>query len=214
MTRIKDTQQQRRDAIKGLHPIPSNDRYKYTLKDIKIGGYISFKNENYLVRSINKYLETKWSFKKKKSDYFVTELELFSLKTGEILFMEWEFDDNFDIYITEKEIKLRDLTVNNKVVNKSILENISENEEGKIRYNNDIYYYSENDTWAALYFKNKDSEGIPVRFYEFESDNGQCLTVEMWYDEINDTRPEREAFLSKEVSPKQIEILQLEATKE
>ncbi len=214
MSSINNIQQKRRDAIKGLNPIKSSQRYKYSLKDVKAGGYISFNNENYLVKSLSRYLETKWSFKKKKNDYYVTELELFSLKTGEVLFMEWEFDDELEIYVTQKEIKLKDLTSSgSKKVSKSILEDIAEEEEGEIQYNSQKYYYIEDDTWAALYFKDANSEGIPVRFYEFESDNEEYITIEMWYDEVGDDRPEREAFISQEVSPKEIEILQLDINK-
>lgn len=210
---ITSIQQKRRDAIKGLNPLHSSDRYKYSIKDVNKGGYISFDGQNWLVGSVSKYLDVKWStFKKRKKDYFVTELELFSLKTGKKTYLEWEFDDSLEVYQTTKEIKLNQLTSNGQKIKKNVLEGISEEEEGDIKYLGEVYSYIEDDTWAALYFKDEGTTGgIPVRFYEFESKKGINLTVEVWYDEVGDDRPEREAFLSTEISSSKIEILQLKA---
>ncbi len=210
---VTTMQQKRRDAIKGLNPLLSRERYKYTIQDVRKGGYISFNGQNFLVVSVSKYLDVKWTlFKKRKKDYFVTELELFSLKTGETSYIEWEFDDKLEIYLTTKEIKLRELTFNGQKIKKNILEDISEEEEGDIEFSGETYSYVEDDTWAGLYFRDASvKEGIPVRFYEFESKKGTSLTVEVWYEEVGDDRPEREAFLSSELSSNKIEILQLEA---
>ncbi len=210
---ITAIQQKRRDAIKGLNPITSSNRYKYSIQDIQTGGYIAFDNQNWKVLSLSKYLDVKWSnFKKRKKDYLVTELELFSLKSGKTTYLEWEFDDELEIYQTTQEIKLKELTFNGQKIKKSVLEDISEEEEGEIKYKGELYSYMEDYTWAGLYFKDESSqEGIPVRFYEFESKRGISLTVEMWYEEVGDDRPQREAFLSCELSPTKIEILQLKA---
>ena len=210
---ITTIQQKRRDAIKGLTPIASSNRYQYSIQDVQTGGYIAFDNQNWKVLSLSKYLDVKWSsFKKRKKDYLITELELFSLKSGKITYLEWEFDDELEIYQTTQEIKLKELTFNGQKIKKNVLEDISEEEEGDIKYKGEVYSYMEDYTWAGLYFKDESvKEGIPVRFYEFESNKGISLTVEMWYDEVGDDRPEREAFLSCELSSNKIEILQLKA---
>jgi len=210
MSGINVLQQKRRDAIKKLHPITAKERFKHTIMDVKKGGFISLNNENFLVASVSKYLETKWSFKKMKNEFYVTELELFSITTGKTIFIEWSYDDELEISQTKKEIKLKELTSNKSKVSKKVLEDISEEEEGEIKYNGTSFYYIEDDTWAALYFKNENSDGIPVRFFEFESDDEEYLTVELWYDEIGDDKAKREAFISEEIKPDSIKVLQLE----
>ena len=62
---------------------------------------------------------------------------------------------------------------------------------------------------SLLFMKDKqDSEGSPIRAYEFESSSGKCLTIEMWHDEEGGGRPEREAFLSHDIPVKEISVLQ------
>ncbi|MEY8262687.1 MAG: hypothetical protein RPR98_00665, partial [Bermanella sp.] len=51
------------------------------------------------------------------------------------------------------------------------------------------------------------SEPLQVRLYEFGSADDQYLTIELWQDE--DSKPEREAFISMELSHKEISILQI-----
>jgi translation elongation factor P/translation initiation factor 5A len=208
---LSTIQQKRRDTIALLKVIKKSQRYKYNIQDIKVGGFFSYDNQTWQVKHISKYLDVKWSsFKRRKKDYFITELELFSLKTGEKKYIEYEYDDSLEIYETIKEIKLRYIKSNNQVLTKNILENISNDESGEIIYNNKKYFYSENDTWAALYLKYENDDGLKVRFYEFESDDNESLTIEVWYDDISDDKVQREAFISKKVLISDIEVLQLE----
>ena len=205
-------QQKRREAISGLtNVIHRSQRYQYDIRDVRVGGYLSYKGENFKVIKMSKYLDVKWSnFKRRKKDYFITELELFSLKSGQKVYMEYEYDDELEISLTQKELKLRDLSSFGKKVTKELLEQIAQEEEGEVLYQGVTYFYEEDYTWAGLYFKDdKDEMGVPVRFYEFESQDAEALTIEIWYGQSEDERVSREAFLSSEISTG-VEILQLQ----
>ena len=66
--------------------------------------------------------------------------------------------------------------------------------------------YVEEDTSAYLYNSEKHKD-IRVKMYEFSS-NRNSLTVELWIDEDAE-KPEKEAFLSEEVSPSSITVLKI-----
>ena len=204
---ITNLQKKRRDAIKTLIPIKSSDRYKYSITNIKKGGFISLNKELWQVKKVYRYLDVKWSsFKKQDEDYYVTELELFSIDSGKTIYVEWEYDDSLEIYETIKEIKLRDIKYKDKAIKKSDLEEIADEEEGDIIYNGVTYYYNDDASWAALFYEDN-NDATPVRFYEFDNDNGVNLTIEVWYDDIE--KSSREAFLSKDISKEKIEVIQL-----
>jgi len=202
----------RYDLLRKMQAIPNTKRSSLSIMDVKQGGFLKLNNVLYYVDSVSKYLETKWDFRKKKNDYYVTELTLINIKTGEKKYIEWEIDDELEIYETIKTLKMRDFRFHGEKVNQSTLEYIAEEEEGEIQYNGKSFYYSEDDTWAAKWFKNSNEKtGVPVKMFEFESDDNDYLTIEVWYDTVSADRGEKEAFLSKPISSKQIEILQLEA---
>jgi len=207
---LKDTLKQCRTYIAGLNNlIPADDRHKYGIKDLIKNSYLSIGKENYIVIDVSTYLEVKWSnFKKKKSDYIITELKLFSLSSGEIKFVEWEEDDFIEAYVTTKTLNLRDIQYNGLKVTKNILDEIAEKEEGILSFNNTKFYYEEEDTFAALYNSDKHSN-IPVRIFEFYSNRGESLSVECWYDDNEDSKPEKEAFLSTELNLDTVSVLQL-----
>lgn len=193
-------------AIRGLNPMPEAERHKFGIADLKIGGYFSFRGQNWKVVSISRYLDVKWeNFGRRKKEDWTTELTFLSLSTGELGFIEYSKDDFFEIFFTEKEVKLRELGIG-----RSELEAIADEEEGYVFLGGMRFHYSEDETWAALYFREGESVGIPVRFYEFEGDDGTCLTVELWHDDMTgDAHPEREAFISGEIDPSELAILQL-----
>lgn len=201
------------DAIRGLRPIPENERHNYDITDLKVGGYFRFRNQNWLVLDISRYLDVKWkNFARRKKDDWTVELTIFSLKTGETGYIEYYEDDEVEIYFTEKEIKLRVLGIT-----RSDLADIEDEEEGTIHFEGVSFDYSDNETSANLYFAgymNGDEDRSPedadkVRFYEFEAANGNCITIEAWVEDATDDRPDREAYLSSEVNTSDIVVLQL-----
>lgn len=204
---MNDKNLKRREVILSLvNPIPEKERFKFSIKDLTENGFLIIKNELFKVVEISTYLETKWNFNKKGDDFLITELKLFSTLTGEYTFIEWEDDDKLTIFLTTKEIRLRELRLNNgQSPTTQDIEDIAEEEYGVILYNNKKFEYIENETWAALYNSAKYKD-VHVRMFEFESSDGDNLTIEVWHD---DNKPSKEAFLSKELSSSAITIIKL-----
>jgi len=199
-------------AIRGLEPVSPNQQKKLDITHLKKGGYLELEGETWMVKKVYYYLDVKWSdFSKRKKDYWVCELEIFSLNTGKTSYLEWEKDDDIEIYLTTDLVKLRDIKFNGRAIKHEDLVEIAEEEEGDLTVMNTEYAYSDDDTWAALFMKDKnEAHGIPMRTYEFESDSGLSLSIETWHED-EDERPDREAFLSQPVGKKKISILQPQA---
>jgi hypothetical protein len=197
---MNDLMKKQREALLSLkNPISKNDRLNYSIKDLKVNSFLSIGvcNELFKVEEVSIYNETKWNFNKKKNDYIITELKLFSIKTGLTTYIEYEEDDELEITITTEELKLRDLKTNSgNNVTKQVIEDIAEEENGRVIYKGETYYYVEDETWAAIYNSEKYKD-INVRMFEFESNSGKYLTIELWYD---DDKPAKEAFLSESLN--------------
>lgn len=195
------------EAIRGLDLASARAPSSASISDLQAGGYLDLNGGTYRVERIFRYLDVKWSsFKKRKADYWVTELELFNVLTGEKKYLEWEVDDELEISETLSEVRLSQILAKGQPVTRRHLEAIAEEESGAVTVSGTEYHYSEDETWAALFYREADSEPLPVRMYEFESRKGEGLTVEMWEEE--EDRPEREAFLSHSVSPHSVVVLQ------
>jgi hypothetical protein len=206
-------------AIRRLSPLPAEEQAALDITHIKKGGFLDFQNETWEVQKIFRYLEVKWkNFSLRKNDYWITELELFSLNTGNRLYIEWEIDDELEIFKTDTLVKLRDIRFNNQYLKIADLEKISEDEEGTINYKGQNYHYSDDDSWAAKFFvadidqNTNKSTGTNLKIYEFESQNGTYLSIEAWHED-DDSKPEREAFISNQIEPKALHILQARSSK-
>lgn len=198
-------------AIRGLNPLPSIEQNKLDITNLKKGGYLELDGQTWRVNNIFLYLDVKWdNFKPRKKDYWVTELELFSLETGKTTYIEWEIDDELEVCQTDSLVKMRDIKFNGKSLSRTDLDYIADEEEGTVSFNGADYAYSEDDTWAGRFIKaNGSKDGIPMRAYEFESDDDTFLTIETWHEE-DDERPDREAFTSHQINSKTISILQVD----
>jgi hypothetical protein len=200
------------EAIRSLEILPIQERQKLDITHVKKGGFIELNNDTWQVINYYSYLDVKWKdFSPRKKDYWVAELELYSLTRGIKTFVEWEVDDELEVSLTDSSIKLRDIQFAKKSLTKKDLDYIEDEEEGEVTFNGIKYFYSDDDTWAALFFKtiedakNK-SNSIPLRVYEFESDDGQYLSIESWQE--NEDRAEREAFVSHAIKSESITVLQ------
>jgi hypothetical protein len=194
-------------AVRGISPI-SSALGKIDIRDVKQGGFIEIQNETYMVSELFRYLEVKWkSFNKKKNEYWVTELQLLNVITGQKTFIEWEFDDELEMGQTVSEVKLSNITYQSDPVTRSDLYDIAENEHGSVKHEGIEFHYVEDDSWAALFYRNDSDEPLPVRMYEFMSKSGLFLTIELWEDD--DSKPEREAFISKELAIDSVAVIQI-----
>lgn len=182
------------DALRTLrNPIEVSEQYRFTLTDVRKNGFITLDGTLYLIQDIfdyeerNKQGKTVWKWK---------ELELFGIENGEIRYLEYEMDDGLEISLTDRELKLREIGVTIQQIR-----SIADEEEGKILFNGNTYYYE--DDYKAYFIK--DGEEQEVTLYEFESENGQYITIEGWGEE-ND---EYEAFLSLPIKEHSIVLIAL-----
>lgn len=198
---------ERLKAIRELDLTQTFEPERLKLEKLEMDSFLDISGETFKVLKVSRYLDVKWeSFKKRKTEYWVTELELLNLVSGESLFVEWEVDDELEINKTVAEIKMREIEFQNKPLTRKALEAIADEEFGDVRCRGKKYHYVEDDTWAALYYRNEEAEALPVRMYAFESDDKNYLTVESWED--GDNRPSREAFISQSVKPQSVVVLQ------
>lgn len=195
-------------AIRSLTPDKPEKQSVLTLSDVEKGGYVDFNKETWLVADIYYYLDVKWkNFKLRKSNEWVTELKLFSLNTGKETFVEYEIDDGLKVYQTDREVKLREVVFDGSSIKHSLLEMIADNEEGTVSVDGTSFHYVEDDTCAYLFTKDKgNTDGLPMRAYEFESSDDKYLTIEAWQEDGD--RPDREAFLSHEINNSSFHVLQ------
>lgn len=206
--------QERLTAIRGLNPAPVAERKSFDIRNLKNGGYVDWDDQTWLVQNVYLYLDVKWKdFSKRKKDYWVTELELVSLNTGKVRFVEWEYDDELEVSQTDSTVQLRDIQYDGRSIKHRDLEEIAEEEEGEVIVDGTTYSYVEDDTWAGLFMKAGGSkEGTPMRAYEFASRKDTYLTIETWHED-DDDRPEREAFVSHEIKGSLFDVLQTSAVK-
>ncbi|MFC1644966.1 hypothetical protein ACFL08_02995 [Patescibacteria group bacterium] len=197
--------------ISATGKVSPNERHQEDVTTLSIGGVFSLRGKNYLVQYIAKYLDVQWrDFGRKKTSYWLYEFELVCMETGEICYGEWEKDDEPIIFFTEGKIEMRTLSFDGERVTRELLNRFAdeEDEDGYVEYQGKRYYYNEDATWAALYFRGDDEEGIPLRIYEFKSDDGENLTVEVWH--TDEDRPEREVFRSVKIHTDEISVIQLQ----
>ncbi|MFQ5542882.1 MAG: DUF4178 domain-containing protein [Nitrospiria bacterium] len=93
------------------------------------------------------------------------------------VWIDLEEDDELELSITLKKMKLRDIGLSKKLLKK-----IDDDEEGQLTYEGETYYYEDSD--EATFYKNGD-EATGERFYywDFENDDGdKFVGVERWDD--------------------------------
>lgn len=212
MIDLSSVDQKRMTAKRELSPLQPNERVNLDVTNLKVGGYLNLRKENWKVIRIGSYLEVRWSdFSKRKKMEITYELTLFSLKTGSVHYLEYYVDDEVEVTFTDAEIKYKDITFNGKPLKFHTLMEISDEEEGTLYFNGKAFHYSEDETLAAQYFKDFENGNEPdfVRLYEFEAKDGTYLTVECWFAEQDEDKCEIKAYLSSDVDNSEIEILQV-----
>ena len=126
-----------------------------------------------------------------------TWYELEGDKGDRKVWLSFEEDDELEISIKIKEIKLRELGLS-----KSDLDTIDDKEEGSLNFENEKFYYE--DSGQAVFYRNGIEENAEKFYYwEFENDSsGKYISIENWGGEI-------EASLSHSVKPSQTTVYSL-----
>ncbi len=178
------------------NPIPKENRHKYSIKDIKKNGFIKIDDKLYHVLPYGKFFD-------KKDEWF--ELKITCIDTGKSTYLEWEEDDELEIFLSIKELDFSDLKDDeNEEIDEDDLNQITQ-EEDDIFFNGKKFEYE--DDYKASYLRARDNKKFHIYLYEFEAKNGQNITIENWSN--NDERPDYEIWLSKEIPSKSIEIISL-----
>lgn len=194
-------------SIDASRVVPERMRHRHTIKDVLKGGVIRLEGATYVVAGISTYVETNESFSKERDSKWY-ELRLIDLATGEVVWVEWEEDDELVISRTARSLSFRDLSDDGGV-------NIDEDDLDQIVDDKDSVYlggreYEYEDDYAARYLRNgegRDVKGDKVYFYDFISGAGEMLTIEEWKDGKDDYS--YELFLSRQIAANSITIIAL-----
>lgn len=187
-----------------VHPIPPNQRFNFNIALVGKGGFIRFGGKTYRVEDVGIYDETNEAFTEKTGEV-ATELTLFCINDGSTAYLEYEVDDDITTFVTVRKLSFRDLRDDEgALVDEDDLDALCEDEDA-IVYEGVAFFYD--DDWASLYHKGAASPQR-VFFYEFESDNGEFITVEEWV--AADGSEDYQVFLSREIDHRTIEVLMTE----
>ena len=185
---ISSDRRKRLDVIRSMpQPIPPNDRFRYSVKDVKVGGFIWIKDKVFSIAEQYRY--------KDNGDEWV-EFKLYSCNDGKTLYLEWEEDDELTVSLTSEIIKFKDLNID-----EDDLEEMDEEEEGKIKFRGKTYSYE--DSYKATFHRGDSAKGDELYIYEFEDEDGKFLTIEEWEGD------DYEAFTGSTIPPGEIEVLAL-----
>jgi hypothetical protein len=173
------------DELRTLVPVDRDQRHKLKLTDLKKGSFIMFNGS--VCKVVDEYT---YRYKKEKWG----ELQLMSVDDEKIFYLEIEEDDVVEVFLTDKEIKLRDINIS-----KSDIDDIVDEEEA-IKYNGVKYWYE--DDYKVGFSRVGDTDEENCYLYEFESENDEYLTIEKWDNSY-------EVFISRQIDPKAIEIISI-----
>ena len=187
--------------------ILESERHAHTIDKVGVGGVIRVGGETFVVQKTATYIETNEKHTKDRG-YVVTELVLFSLKTGETRYIEWALDDELDISFTQR--KLTNVELNRELRDDEgaafdVHEDIDEcvDQGWSIRLGGVEYPYD--DDWACR-FNSSDGRAHNAHIYEFGSTAVGWLTIEGWE---SGKGWEYEGYLSQTIPARSIEVISL-----
>ena len=172
-------------------PIPPNERFRASIEEVGVGGYIRFEGDSYEVKGINTYDRegAKWP-----------ELALFRLNDGTTHYLEWEKEDEVSVYVSRERLTFGQVGLRGK----EHLWEISHAEAGEVRFGEKRYQYHEDS--AVTFFRDSGDSGTPFHQYLFaNADRTEFIGVEEWGDD--DDGYEHNIILSSYLNPRAIEII-------
>ena len=174
-----------------VSPIPQSERFRATIEEVGIGGYIRFEARTYEVKGINVYERdgARWP-----------ELVLYRLNDGSTQYLEWEKEDEVSVYVSRETLSFERVGLRGK----EHLWEISKAEQGEVQSRGKRYRYHEDS--RVTFFRDSGTRGTPFRQYLFSSaDRREFVCVEEWGDE--DDGYEHKVILSTYLDPKAIEVI-------
>lgn len=208
---LTQAQRTRLDGIRRIaNPVAAAVAHRHDITSVKKNGSIRIGTTHFLVLSVSTYTEEDWDWKKKpaKPDV-VTELELLNLATGEKTYLEWSKDDEVEMCLTERELRLRDLCDDERQqIDDTDLPQIVEDEDS-VFLNGRRFDYDDDDSWAAGYRRDGTAEVEYLRSYEFACGESY-LSIEEWFqDGKGKGRKTHKVYLSRPVRASEVKVLAL-----
>ncbi|MGM0443335.1 MAG: DUF4178 domain-containing protein [Fibrobacterota bacterium] len=167
------------------------------LQNLRRGGVFTlagtgpdFDDQDFVVTRKSRYEEDGFSW-----------YELTCSSGSQQVWLEYEEDDELEIYLCRNRFSAKDADFTLKEV-KTAAES-----GGKITFQDTEYVFDE--TGRAHYYAAKDSAPEKVQYYDFESESGEILTVEVWGGSDS-----MEISLSEPIRESQITIFALDNAKE
>lgn len=191
--------------------LPVRERHRYTIKDLNKGGVVQLGDRLYLVEDVSSYTDTDENFRATDSGW--SELKLVDLASGEVVWLEWEEDDEILISRTIRALSFSELSDDcGDSIDEDDLDDLADSGESILATASDIgtartFVYF--DDYAALYNRGvsgRETRGDKVYFYEFTSGD-LTITIEEWLDGKNSYS--YELFLSRSVAAGELTIIAL-----
>jgi hypothetical protein len=161
---------------------------KKDLDNLRVGHALEILGDIYVVEDKGVYDEDGWKW---------PELKLKNLNTDETHYLEWELDDELEIYLSTEKVDVEKIGLNNKEDGLSKVKSFNKIELDGVKFKYDDDYTA---TWDG---KHK------VRFFDFYSKKtDQTLAVEYWYEGKDKSKGFKvEGYLCHQVRPVSIEII-------
>ena len=172
-------------------PTPPDERFRSSIEDVGIGGYLAFEGATYAVAGINYYERqgARWP-----------ELSLYRLNDGSTQYLEWEKDDTISVYVSREVLSFAQVGLRNK----EHLWEISEAERGTVRHGGAAFEYYEDS--EVTFFRDGRGDGKPFHQYLFaEAGIRRFVAIEEWGSDGEGY--EHNVILSAYLDPKAIEVI-------
>lgn len=176
------------DAVSELPQLlPEDQRRNHSITDVRPGGCIKVGATPY--RVLERYWYTEGS-------YVWYEVQLYNLTTGEITYLEWEIDDELEVFMESE--RLSNLADANLTPSK--LAEMDDEETGTVTYNGNTYSYD--DSGIATFYRKEGDTGQEVKYWDLVGPSGMLMGVEKWDDGYT-------ISISVPVNPLSIRVLHL-----
>ncbi len=187
-------------TLKKDHLVSGQKKALLSIKDAGSQSFFEYSGNTYFVKNLNKYEETSDDFKIKKG-YFIYELTCLCLETGQIIYFEWEFDDELEVSMTLERFSFRNLKDDaGEGIDEDDLDQIADGKD-VIVINGEKFWYE--DDWPSVYYRGTKQE--KVYMYEFENESRtKFLTIEEW---SGSGKEEYQIYTSIPVHPDSINII-------
>lgn len=175
-------------------PLGDGDAAQASVMDLRPGGYFRAGGIVYRVEEISSYVE-----KDGGNTWKWYEMKVQSLADESTSYLEWEVDDELEVYLYGDKITISELGLT-----KAQLEEFDDEEEGSFKYKGTKYHYD--DSGDVTFYKGvapdeEPSGGEPYYYWDFyDKSEKNCIGVERWGSSF-------EASHGIEQNPKEIRVL-------